>query len=372
MDAWSFGIMLLELGASNLYSWVAPLGKIAFQPGRMEAAVPLLRDALPVDDDWFQALWDLVLQLLDVRPQNRPSMTVALLSSFFTSDKLAYGGNSMPTDRNFRTLNSHLDALRHRDTRQPAHLIRVQSEASVLADMLKAFSAADLALHKAFNVSWGEAGVRKPLQEAMDAVFSQLGHEHGAAALLQQCDEPFQVFRSLLPSASRCLSAKQKKQYRAFGRMMVKCLLEGIHIPLNLSAAVHCMLVHHETLSSHADTCIAMMANFDPAEAQRLRQLMAADHGNGDELMMSVGAVMDTDDDTMVTDSNKSEVVCRKVRILQRTFRLYIASKPKSRCHQACKQQHWHTICSGGEAGAQFCIYACALVQVPFAELCIC
>ncbi|KAL0021165.1 hypothetical protein WJX77_006793 [Trebouxia sp. C0004] len=96
--------------------------------------------------------------------------------------------------------------------------------------------------------------------------------------------------------------------------MLVKCLLEGIHVPLFLSAAMHCMLVHHETLSSHADTCIAMLASYDPAEAQRLRQLLAADHGDGDELMMSVGFVMGTDDDGMVTDANKDDVVCRKVR----------------------------------------------------------
>ncbi|DBA78659.1 TPA: hypothetical protein ACH3X1_008577 [Trebouxia sp. C0004] len=77
---------------------------------------------------------------------------------------------------------------------------------------------------------------------------------------------------------------------------------------------MHCMLVHHETLSSHADTCIAMLASYDPAEAQRLRQLLAADHGDGDELMMSVGFVMGTDDDGMVTDANKDDVVCRKIR----------------------------------------------------------
>ena len=190
--------MLLELATGNLYSWVAPLGKIAFQPGRMEAAIPLTRDALPVDDDWFQALWDLALQLLNVRPHNRPSMSVALLSGFFTSDRLAFDGSNTPTDRKFRTLNSHLDALRHGHTRLPPHLIQVQSEASALSDMLKAFSAADFALRKAVNVSWGKARVRKPLQEAMDVVFSQLSHEQGAAALFQQCDEPFQVLRSCL------------------------------------------------------------------------------------------------------------------------------------------------------------------------------
>ena len=309
--------MLLELGAGNLYSWVAPLGNIAFQPGRQDAAAPLAREALPANDDWFQALWDVAMQLLDVKPQNRPSMSVALLSNFFTSDKFALDVSSTPTDRKLRTLNSHLDALRHSHTRLPAHLIEIQSEATALANMLTAFSAATLPLHKAFNVSWGESGVRKPLQEAMDVIFSQLTHQQGAAALFQQCDEPVQVFRTYLPPASAKLAAEQTRQYVALGRMLVKCLLEGIHVPLNLSAAMHCMLVHHETLSSHADTCIAMLASYDPAEAQRLRQLLAADHGDGDELMMSVGSVMGNDDESMVTDANKNEVVCRKVHASQ-------------------------------------------------------
>ena len=64
-----------------------------------------------------------------------------------------------------------------------------------------------------------------------------------------------------LPPASVNVSAEQTRQYVALGRMLVKCLLEGIHVPLNLSAAMHCMLVHRETLSSHADTCVAMLAN---------------------------------------------------------------------------------------------------------------
>lgn len=102
VDAWSFGIMLLELGGGRLYSWVAPIGKIAFQPGRLDAAVPLSREALPANDTWFQALWDVAMQLLDTKPQNRPSMSVALLSAFFTSDR--FSSEITPTDRKFRTL----------------------------------------------------------------------------------------------------------------------------------------------------------------------------------------------------------------------------------------------------------------------------
>ena len=85
VDAWSFGIMLLELGAGYLYSWVAPIGKIAFQPGRLDAAVPLSGEALPVNDDRFHALWKVAMQLLDAKPPNRPSVRVALISSPQTS-----------------------------------------------------------------------------------------------------------------------------------------------------------------------------------------------------------------------------------------------------------------------------------------------
>lgn len=42
---------------------------------------------------------------------------------------------------------------------------------------------------------------------------------------------------------------------------------KGIHVPLKLSAAMQRMLIRHETLFSHVDTCIAMLANYDPAEA---------------------------------------------------------------------------------------------------------
>ena len=123
VDAWSFGIVLLELGVGYLYSWVAPIGKIAFQPGRLDAAVPLSREALPANDHWLQALWEVAMQLLDAKPQNQPSMSVTLLSDFFTSDKLS--SEVIPTDRKLRTLNSQLDALRHSRTRLTAHLIAV-------------------------------------------------------------------------------------------------------------------------------------------------------------------------------------------------------------------------------------------------------
>ena len=312
MDAWSFGVMLLELTAGKLFSWVAPLNQVAFQAGRLDAAVQLSKEQLPAGDAWFDGVWQLVVQLLDTSPDKRPSMDAVLVSDFFTSDKYAPDTSSTPVDRKFRMLNSHLDALRHSSSRLPAHFINVQSEQTVLADMLAAFSNEAVPLNKVFYINWGPNRVRKPLQEVMDIFLVQLGADQSPKALFQQCDNPRRLWRSFLPPAQAFDSSRQQP-YQAIGRILAKCLLEGIHIPITFSAALHCMLVGDERLSSNLDECIAMMADFDPDEAQRLRQVLAAHHGGGDQLMLSVGSMLGSEDERMVTDASKEEIVCQKV-----------------------------------------------------------
>ena len=312
VDAWSFGIMLLELAAGKLFSWVAPLNQLVFLAGRLDAAVQLSREQLPSGDAWFDGVWQLVTQLLDTSPDKRPSMDAVLMSDFFTSDKYAPDTSSTPVDRKFRMLNSHLDALRHSSNRLPAHFIRVQSEQTVLADMVAAFADQAVPLGKVFYINWGPNSVRKPLQEVMDIFLIQLGADQTTAALFQQCDETRRLWRSFLPP-KQAPNATRQQHYQAVGRILAKCLLEGIHVPISFSAALHSVLVHNETLSSNSDECIAMMADFDPDVAQRLRQVLAAHHGDGSELMLTVGSMLGSSDETMVTDANKEEIICLKV-----------------------------------------------------------
>ena len=73
------------------------------------------------------------------------------------------------------------------------------------------------------------------------------------------------------------------------------------------------MLVNQPGLSSHADECCAMLAGFNPEEAHHLRRTLAARHGDGTELLLTVGAVVGTEDETMLTDVNKEDTACRKV-----------------------------------------------------------
>ena len=305
--------MLLELAAGRLFTWVPPLGQIAFQAGRLDAAVQLSRHDLPSDDPWFDGLWKLVSQLLDTAPEKRPTMDAVLMSDFFTSDKFALDTGTTPVDRKFRTLNSHLDALRHSSNRLPAHVFHVTSEQTVLKDMLAAFSDAAAPLSKTFVVDWGENSARKPLQEVLDVFLKQLGTQEGPAALFTRSGR--QLGTSLLPTPG---AQVPQQHYMACGRILAKCLLEGIHVPIIFSAALHCMLVGNDMLcgpagASSADEYISIMAAFDPDESQRLRQVLAAHHGDGTDLLMTVGLLLGTSDETPLTDANKEGVVCNKV-----------------------------------------------------------
>ena len=141
----------------------------------------------------------------------------------------------------------------------------------------------------------------------------QLRDDASPTALFQQCDQPAKLLRSYLPLAQQQPADAVLQQYQACGRILAKCLLEGIHVPITFSAALHSMLVDSPGLSTHADECIAMMAAFDPTEAQRLRQMLAARHGDGTELLLTVGGVTGNEDENMLTDSNKEDVACHKV-----------------------------------------------------------
>lgn len=56
-----------------------------------------------------------------------------------------------------------------------------------------------------------------------------------------------------------------------------------------------------------------MMAAFNLDESQRLKQVLAAHHGVGTDLLMTVGIILGTPDETPLTDANKEALVCRKV-----------------------------------------------------------
>ena len=303
--------MLLEVVSGKLFSWVG--GQVAHQPARLQRPLTLSRKDLPTNDVWFNGAWHLVEQLLSRDPKSRPSMDAVLLSPFFTSDRFAAGTSTTNLDLKFRSLSTQLNSIRQSVGRTPAHTIKIGSEQTVMADMLRIFADSSLPLQKAFSILWGPRDIRKPLQEIMDMFLVQLKNDPLPTALFQQCDQPAQLLRNYLPPIQQHLSDATEQQYMACGRILAKCLLEGIHVPITFCQALHCMLVTNPGLSNHVDECCAMLADFDPEEAQRLRQMLAARHGDGTELLLTVGNVMGNDDETMLTDGNKEDVACWKV-----------------------------------------------------------
>ncbi|KAL3153021.1 hypothetical protein ABBQ38_012046 [Trebouxia sp. C0009 RCD-2024] len=134
------------------------------------------------------------------------------------SDSLAFAGNSTPSDRKIRMLNSHLDALRHSHSRLPAHPMFGGGVVEMQGGIGRGGEVVSKGLHLV-------------VQEGMDVVFSQLSQQEGAAALLQRCDKPIQLLYSYLHPASQSLSAQQTKQYIPFGRMRVRQYLTEDHRP---------------------------------------------------------------------------------------------------------------------------------------------
>ncbi len=147
----------------------------------------------------------------------------------------------------------------------------------------------------------------------MDTFFVQLAADQTATALFKQYDGHQRVDRTLLPPLDRSMPATSQA-HEAFGRILAKCMLEGIHVPITFCPALHCFLVEQEILSPDSHECIAMMAEFDPDEARRLAQVLNVEFGDGREMLLSAGSILGNDNEDLVTDANKEKLVCCKVR----------------------------------------------------------
>lgn len=168
-------------------------------------------------------------------------------------------------------------------------------------------------LTKAMRVIVGPRDAQVSLQEVMDTFFVQLAADQTATALFKQCDDHQPVDRTLLPPLDRSMPATWQT-YEAVGRILAKCMLEGIHVPITFCSALHCFLVDQEILSQDSHECIAMMAEFDPDEARRLVQVLSTEFGDGQEIQLIAGSILGNDNDNLVTDANKEGLVCCKVR----------------------------------------------------------
>ncbi|KAK9810317.1 hypothetical protein WJX72_008494 [[Myrmecia] bisecta] len=282
VDSWAVGIMLLELACGQLPGWVPNTRALVLPDGRL-----LTRDSVdPSGDAWCDDLWNLTSSLCHADPAKRPSLDAALQAGFFTNSSLESELDRPNLDAKFRLLHSHLDALRNRQGRTPGFGIGMQSLETLVDDMLAAFSAPGLPLFKAFYVMWGPSnGARKPLQEALDMFFQHLTKQAHGSGLLMQSGDLLVHGQAFLPCKQS--TPLQLQQYVAFGRLLAKCLLEGVHVPVNFSTALHSFLVGDDMVSVHCSEILDILAAFDPEQAQRARQTLVLSHGSGGVLDMT-------------------------------------------------------------------------------------
>lgn len=104
------------------------------------------------------------------------------------------------------------------------------------------------------------------------------------------------------------------QEYTAFGRVLAKCILEGICVPIKFCTALHAFLLQQETPCTNATLALALMAEFDPVEAQSLRQTLHALLASPQaDLGVTYGMLLGNDDETPLTAANVDAVLCIKV-----------------------------------------------------------
>jgi hypothetical protein len=129
------------------------------------------------------------------------------------------------------------------------------------------------------------------------------------------CDTQSRDAKCVLPHCDTQSRGAKLASYRAIGRIIAKCVLEGIHIAVEFSAAVHHFLVGDCQLADSADDLLHHLAAYDWARANQLRGIYGLTHGSGRTHRMVVGGLRGNPaDQTPLTDANKGAAVSDLVR----------------------------------------------------------
>lgn len=116
-------------------------------------------------------------------------------------------------------------------------MIHVNSEQTVLKDMLAALSDAVVPLSKTFVVSWGPNNARRPLQEVLDIFWKRLGTDESPAAIFKRSGRQIGTsFLQSAPSVSVTLEGSSTAWKLATGLLA----LMAPRVQLGLKASSNC------------------------------------------------------------------------------------------------------------------------------------
>ncbi|KAK3285676.1 hypothetical protein CYMTET_6725, partial [Cymbomonas tetramitiformis] len=379
LDAWSLGIILLELLSGKAFKWNPHASALEFRVPGTETSHSL--NAAELDSNpWQRVAWSLAKGLLHNDPTSRPSMTEALLHEFFTGQLDAYAapspqpspakaspGPAGPSPMRRKSLKDALppaaadleikpekfskldDTLRQRrhsknekkKSKSKGRLDQLQAEArphiflrirsfssggdadTAIRDMIDSFEKEHPCMESAFSVNMGtDTSTQRPLAEAVSNFFGACSHTGNL--MFEQGSSERQLGLHYLPLPDAMLGEKYARDYQAVGRILAKCLLEGIPVPLLFSQAMHSFILGDEELSDDVEECITLVTNFDPLYARELCRTLVHRHATGTVSGLTVGKLARAAEGTevvsglpvtdVVTDTNKAEVVCACVR----------------------------------------------------------
>lgn len=311
-DMWAFGVMTLHIATGEMWRW-DPIRKALVQ-----AAGSLFTES-PSAGAAARDLIVLALSCLSVEPSARPSADEALQTNFFAaavspSDAVgahAVTGSSELAPALAAKLGSLCSSLRELRNTRPKNDAGWQLELPkdgepLCAALLAAVgNAAPVDLLRLWAVRLD--GEEAPLSSAMHSFWTALPQ----VRLLEQCDQGASLDRAYLPRAGA-----DRKQLQALGRVLAKCLLDGIAVDLELAPTLFATLLDTaDAALLRPGTALAHLAAFDTDTASTHRNTLSTRHGAGSNYL-TVGMYLDIDNDTPLTDTNKAALVCQKVRLI--------------------------------------------------------
>lgn len=253
-DCFSVGAMLLEVLSGKTPRWNQALGRLE-DASTSEPLMPAEAPAGPL-----ASAWAVCSGLIQKAPLARLSVAQALLSPLFES---LLPADALPADAASCAPFGGVQAWD--EAGDGVVLVSVAEGASPLAAALEAAPR----LRATSVLRADAAGTLQPAAQLLSASFARV-RETGLM-VATAADLP------LMPRAGP-LRAGDEAQYDALGRLLGYCVVQGLHVPLPLPAALLAFLVG-APLPTELGRAIAWLGAFDPPRAQALRCLLAKRHG---------------------------------------------------------------------------------------------
>jgi len=310
-DVWSVGVMALELITGELHAW---------EPSRrrLEAAPDKPLALGKAGDRALQDFMSLALSLTAEAPGDRPSAGEALCHAFFTAPEGT--PSTVPASTKLQAVQQLVgEALGHARKRliqgapgcEP-YTLRCGLD-TLVEDVLRGCLEAPEA---SLGAPWGAVlgGARAPLSEVMTRFFDAVGAPDsrfldrstaggaamGGSPLYLPAETPTKMARSF--------------EALALGRVLGKCLLEGIPVGLEFAPICYAALLGPAAEAralATPDSAIAHLACWDAADAARLRALLLRRLGTGNDASLTVGSLLGNGDGTLLADATKREMLMR-------------------------------------------------------------